>query len=45
MWILESSTGLLSSLGHLGVHGVASIQSFDFSTLYTSSHMIYLSLV
>ena len=32
MWILKNSTNLLSSLGHLGVH----IQTFDFSTLYTS---------
>ena len=36
MWILGGSAGLLSSLGHLGVHGVASIQEFGFSTLYTS---------
>ena len=27
---------LLSSLGHLGVHRATSIQTFDFSTLYTS---------
>ena len=36
MWILKSSTNLLSSLGHLGVHRATSIQTFDFSTLYTS---------
>ena len=36
MWILNSSTNLLSSLGHLGVHRATSIQTFDFSTLYTS---------
>ena len=29
-------TNLLSSLGHLGVHKATSIQTFDFSTLYTS---------
>ena len=31
----KNSTNLLSSLGHLGVHKVTSIQTFDFSTLYT----------
>ena len=36
MWILESSTNLLSSLSHLGVHRATSIQTFDFSTVYTS---------
>ena len=36
MWILKNSTKLLSSLGHLGVHRATSIQTFDFSTLYTS---------
>ena len=36
MWILKNSTDLLSSLGHLGVHKATSIQTFDFSTLYTS---------
>ena len=36
MWILKYSTNLLSSLGHLGVHKATSIQTFDFSTLYTS---------
>ena len=36
MWILKNSTDLLSSLGHLGVHRATSIQTFDFSTLYTS---------
>ena len=36
MWILKNSTNLLSSLGHLGVHRATSIQTFDFSTLYTS---------
>ena len=48
MWILKNSTNLLSSLGHLGVHTATSIQTFDFSTLYTSiphdllkSHMIH----
>ena len=36
MWIFKISTNLLSSLGHLGVHRATSIQTFDFSTLYTS---------
>ena len=36
MWILKNSTNLLSSLDHLGVHRATSIQTFDFSTLYTS---------
>ena len=35
MWILKNSTNLLSSLGHLGVRRASSIQTFDFSTLYT----------
>ena len=35
MLILKNSTNLLSSLSHLGVHRVTSIQTFDFSTLYT----------
>ena len=36
MWILKNSTNLLSSLSHLGLHRATSIQTFDFSTLYTS---------
>ena len=36
IWILKNSTNLLSSLGHLGVHTATSIQTFDFSTLYTA---------
>ena len=36
MWILKNSTNLLSSLSHLGVQRATSIQTFDFSTLYTS---------
>ena len=36
MWILKNSTNLLSSLSHLVVHRAISIQTFDFSTLYTS---------
>ena len=36
MWILKNSTNLLSSLSHLGVHRATSIQTFDFSTPYTS---------
>ena len=35
MWILKNSSNLLSSLGHLGLHRATSIQTFDFSTLYT----------
>ena len=34
--LLKNSANLLSSLGHLGVHKATSIQTFDFSTLYTS---------
>ena len=45
MWILKNSTNLLSSLGHLGVHRATSIQTFDFSTLYTSIPHDLLSLV
>ena len=36
MWILKNSTNLPSSLVHLGVRKATSIQTFDFSTLYTS---------
>ena len=36
MWILKNSTNLMSSLSHLGVHRATSIQTFHFSTLYTS---------
>ena len=36
MWILKNSTNLLSSLGHLGAYKATSIQTFGFSTLYTS---------
>ena len=36
IWILKNSTNLLSSLNHFGVHRATSIQTFDFSTLYTS---------
>ena len=36
MWILKNSTNLMSSLSYLGVHRATSIQTFDFSTLYTS---------
>ena len=36
MWILKNSTNLPSSLAHLGVRKATSIQTFDFSTLYTS---------
>ena len=36
MWILKNSTNLLSSLSHFGVHRATSIQTFEYSTLYTS---------
>ena len=36
VWILENSTGLLSSLGRLGVRVAESVRPFDFSALYTS---------
>ena len=36
MWIIKNSINLLSSSSHLGVHRATSIQTFDFSTLYTS---------
>ena len=36
MWILKNSTSLLSSLEQLDVHTATSVQTFDFSTLYTS---------
>ena len=36
MWILKNSTSLLSTLDQLDVHTTTSVQTFDFSTLYTS---------
>ena len=36
MWILKNSTGLLPSLDQLDVRTATSVQTFDFSTLYTS---------
>ena len=36
MWILKNSTSLLSSLEKLDVRYAKSVQTFDFSTLYTS---------
>ena len=36
MWVLKNSTCLLSSLDQLGVHTATSVQTYDFSTLYTS---------
>ena len=36
MWILKKSTSLLSSLDQLDVRRATSVQTFDFSTLYTS---------
>ena len=35
-WILKNSTSLLSSFDQLDVCTAASVQTFDFSTLYTS---------
>ena len=35
MWILKNSTSLLSSLDQLDVCTATSVQTFDFSTLYT----------
>ena len=36
MWILKNTTSLLSSLDQLDVRTATSVQTFDFSTLYTS---------
>ena len=36
IWILKNSTRLLSSFDQLDVRTATSIQTFDFSTLYTS---------
>ena len=36
MWIQKNSTSLLSSLDQLDVRTATSLQTFDFSTLYTS---------
>ena len=36
VWILKNSTSLLSSLDQLDVRTATSVQTFDFSTLYTS---------
>ena len=36
MWILKNSTSLLSSLDQLDVRTATSVQTFEFSTLYTS---------
>ena len=36
MWILKNSTSLLSSLDQLDLRTATSVQTFDFSTLYTS---------
>ena len=36
MWILKNSTSLLSSLDQFDVRTATSVQTFDFSTLYTS---------
>ena len=45
MWIVKNSTSLLSSLDQLDVRTATSVQTYDFSTLYTSiPHTICLSL-
>ena len=36
MWIMKNSTSLLSSLDQLDVRRATSVQTFDFSILYTS---------
>ena len=36
VWILNNSTSLLSSLDQVDVHTAQSVQTLDFSTLYTS---------
>ena len=36
MWIVKNSTSLLSSLDQLDVRTAISVQTYDFSTLYTS---------
>ena len=36
MWIVKNSTSLLSSLDRQDVHTASSVQTCDFSTLYTS---------
>ena len=36
MWILKNSTSLLSSRDQLDIRTATSVQTFDFSTLYTS---------
>ena len=36
MWIVKNSTSLLSSLNQLDVRTATSVQTYDFSTLYTS---------
>ena len=36
MWIAKTSTSLLSSLDQLDVRTATSVQTYDFSTLYTS---------
>ena len=41
MWILKNSTSLLSSLDQFDVRTATSVQTFDFSTLYTSIPHIY----
>ena len=46
MWILKNSTSLLSSLDQLDVRTATSVQTFDFSTLYTSiPHDILKSII
>ena len=44
MWIVKNSTSLLSSLDQLDVRAATSVQTYDFSTLYTSiPHNLFVS--
>ena len=46
MWIIKNSTSLLSSLDQLNVRTATSVQTYDFSTLYTSiSHNLLKSRI
>ena len=46
MWIVKSSTSLLSSLDQLDVRTATSVQTYDSSTLYTSvPHNLLKSLI
>ena len=46
MWIVKNFTSLLSSLDQLDVRTATSVQTYDFSTLYTSiPHKLRLKLL